>query len=68
MERMASGKEDYELMHRRVQEALRAIGAVEQAIGDLGGDEMMRRTREELNQAVVSMQEVRDWLSARQTG
>ena len=68
MERMASGTEGYGRMHERVQDALRAIGAVEQAVGELGGDEMMRRTREELNQAVRAMQEVRDWLSARQAG
>jgi hypothetical protein len=65
MERMASGEESYGRMHDRVQQALRSIGTVEKAVRDLGTDELLLATRQELSDAVTSLQEVRDWLSAR---
>lgn len=65
MERATPADVSYAQMHDRVQQALKSVGTVEKAIRDLGTDELARSTQRELNSAVTSMQEVRDWLSAR---
>ena len=68
MERVTPASASYAEMHERVQQALKSVGTVERSIRDLGTDELAARTTRELNEAVTSLQEVRDWLSARMAG